>query len=180
MWMMSWGTDPDETKPSDGRVPIWALDPMIREAVLQACLGPARLQILLKKAGYDVYRLPPDSYPRVMLEATAQPGRLALITQRELDRTYRAQLMVAEGIRSIRMWKSRWQAERGDANWHGEFWAMVTHPLAREDAIRNKVRQAKVVKGRKRPMLMSDRQGFVRPIGLHGRDRDGPGLRPDQ
>ncbi len=124
------GTRPAAQK----RLRLWEVPANLHCAILGTCLGFADLVKTGRKAGivpqsgatdYEVHAW--------FVQRSCEPGRLARMLHKRLDRTYRSAVEACRALRDGADLDAFWSRSLANADIPGPFWALMTHPSTTED-----------------------------------------------
>ena len=128
-------TEPKGKSVGSLRRKIWNLPVAAYCPVIGVCLPMTRLQILLKKAGYEINQLTHYEQHQLAVAEARHHTRFAEIVQRNLDTQFDLTLKLLKPIRDESILLQHWLDDVASGHWAATFWALLTHPSISVDTI---------------------------------------------
>lgn len=116
------------TKPGSARRKLWDLNAAAACPVTGVCLPFADVQKLARKAGMNVDAHAEYDVHVMVLHECRRRTRLAESIHRELDTRYALAIQRLGPVKTTEALAQRWDQACMQANWAGDFWAVLTHP----------------------------------------------------
>jgi len=125
-------TTTEQVKGSSRRK-LWDMGHSAACPITGICLDFSDLQAMARKCGLAIEGSSDYEVHSLVLQACRSRSVLAEQLQRELDRRYARQIQQSQRFKTTETLAQNWVQTPLEADWAGDFWALLTHPRCSAD-----------------------------------------------